>query len=242
MFVLPAIDLKDGECVRLYRGAFDTVQKVAESPIRAAMEFREAGACWLHVVDLDGAKDAAPKNAPTILDIARETGMKVEVGGGIRDLETIRFYLTHGASRVILGSAAVNNPDMVKKAVRTFDPDRLAVGIDVNNGKVATEGWMITSGIDYLDLAKRMEDAGIRTIICTDISKDGTLTGLNLEQLAKINDAVSCNIIASGGVKSLEDIRACRDLDLYGVICGKAIYNGDLDLAEAIAMAGGELC
>ncbi len=236
MIILPAIDIKDGSCVRLYKGEFSTVHKVAENPLETARKFEADGAEWLHMVDLDGAKDAKPQNTEIFCEIARETSLKVEVGGGIRSLETVETYLSRGISRVILGSAAVRNPELVKAAVKEYG-DKIAVGIDAKNGMAAVEGWLDTSAAHYLDLAKAMEQIGVSTIIYTDISKDGTLTGPNLQELDAINLAVSCNIVASGGISNLDDITALRKLGLYGAICGKSLYQGTLDLKEAIREA-----
>ena len=236
MIILPAIDIKDGSCVRLYKGEFSTVHKVAENPLETARKFEADGAEWLHMVDLDGAKDAKPQNPEIFCEIARETSLKVEVGGGIRSLETVETYLSRGISRVILGSAAVRNPELVKAAVKEYG-DKIAVGIDAKNGMAAVEGWLDTSAAHYLDLAKAMEQIGVSTIIYTDISKDGTLTGPNLQELDAINLAVSCNIVASGGISNLDDITALRKLGLYGAICGKSLYQGTLDLKEAIREA-----
>lgn len=236
MIILPAIDIKDGSCVRLYKGEFSTVHKVAENPLETARKFEADGAEWLHMVDLDGAKDAKPQNTEIFCEIARKTSLKVEVGGGIRSLETVEAYLSRGISRVILGSAAVRNPELVKMAVKEYG-NQIAVGIDAKNGMAAVEGWLDTSAAHYLDLAKAMEQAGVSTIIYTDISKDGTLTGPNLQELDAINRAVSCNIVASGGISNLDDIIALRKLGLYGAICGKSLYQGTLDLKEAIREA-----
>ena len=236
MIILPAIDIKDGNCVRLIKGDFDTVHKVAENPLQTARSFEQDGAEWLHMVDLDGAKDAAPKNRPVFLEIAARTRLKVEVGGGIRDLETVEEYLTHGIARVILGAVAVKKPEVVRIAVREYG-ERIAVGIDARDGMVAVDGWLGKSEVNYLDLAHAMADVGVKTIIFTDISKDGTLTGPNLDQLAQINGAADCNIIASGGISSIEDIKAQKKLGLYGAICGKSLYQGTLSLKEALKVA-----
>lgn len=237
MIIFPAIDIKDGNCVRLYKGEFSTVHKVAENPLETARKFEADGAEWLHMVDLDGAKDAKPQNTEIFCEIARETSLKVEVGGGIRTLDTVELYLSRGISRVILGSVAVRNPELVKTAVKEYG-DKIAVGIDAKNGMAAVEGWLDTSTAHYLDLAKAMEQAGVSTIIYTDISKDGTLSGPNLRELEAIDRAVSCNIVASGGISNIQDIIALRKLGLYGAICGKSLYQGTLDLKEAIREAG----
>lgn len=239
MIILPAIDIKDGNCVRLFKGDYSTVQKVAENYMDTARSFEEAGAEWIHMVDLDGAKDASQQNKEIFISVANKTGLKVEVGGGIRSLDTVEMYLKNGISRVIIGSAAVKNPALVKDAVKEYG-DRIAVGIDARGGYVATEGWLESSDVYFTDLAKAMSDVGVKYIIFTDISKDGTLSGVNAAQLDEINRACSANIIASGGVHTIEDIIACRRLRLYGTICGKSIYSGTLDLKQAIAEAGND--
>lgn len=241
MIILPAIDIKDGKCVRLRKGEFDTAEQVAASPYDTADSFRQAGAAWIHMVDLDGAKDAKPVNSEIFCKVAAQSGLKVELGGGIRRMDTIEYYLQQGIARIILGSVAVKNPALVKEAVQHFG-GQIAVGIDAKQGRVATEGWLDTSNVNYIEMAKMMEAVGVQTIIYTDISKDGMLSGVNGEQLDAINQAVSCNIIASGGVKSIADIELCKQLGLYGVICGKSIYSGSLDLAEAVAKAGVQTC
>lgn len=239
MIILPAIDIKDGNCVRLFKGDYNTVQKVAENYMDTARSFEAAGAKWIHMVDLDGAKDASQQNKDIFLDVAKNTGLLVEVGGGIRSLDTVEMYLSGGISRVIIGSAAVKDPQLVKDAVKEYG-GRVAVGIDAKNGYVATEGWLETSNVYFTDLAKAMADVGVEYIIFTDISKDGTLSGVNAQQLDEINRCCSSNIIASGGVHTIDDITACRKLGLYGTICGKSIYSGTLDLKQAIAEAGVE--
>ena len=234
MKIFPAIDIKDGNCVRLVKGDYSTAHRVAENPLDTARSFEAAGAEWIHMVDLDGAKDAALVNKDIFVQIARETRLKVEVGGGIRSMEAVDYYLSNGISRVILGSAAIKNPEFAKAAVSKYG-DKIAIGIDAREGMVAAEGWLDTSNVYFVDLAKEMEKIGVKTIIFTDISRDGTLTGPNLKQLREINCAVSCDIIASGGVSGINDIISLRDDGLYGAIAGKAIYTGDLDVAQAIA-------
>lgn len=236
MIIFPAIDIKDGACVRLVKGDYATAHKVAEDPLATARRFEEAGAQWIHMVDLDGAKDAALVNKAIFLQVARETGLQVEVGGGIRSMEAVDFYLSNGIARVILGSAAVKNPAFAREAVAKYG-DRIAIGIDARDGMVAAEGWLDTSDVYFTDLAVEMEKIGVKTIIFTDISRDGTLTGPNLAQLAEINEAVSCDIVASGGVAGIGDIIALRDAGMYGAIAGKALYTGALELSEALAEA-----
>lgn len=236
MVILPAIDIKDGNCVRLFKGDYGTVEKVADSYMDTARSFVAAGSEWIHMVDLDGAKDATQQNKEIFLDVAKNTSLKVEVGGGIRTLDTVEMYLSGGISRVIIGSAAVKNPQLVKDAVKEYG-DRIAVGIDAKNGYVATEGWLETSDVYFTELAKAMSNVGVKYIIFTDIAKDGTLSGVNAQQLKEINESCSANIIASGGVHTIEDIRICKELGLYGTICGKSIYSGSLDLKEAVELA-----
>ena len=223
MFVIPAIDIKDGNCVRLFKGDYSTAEKVAESAYDTANYFKECGAQWLHMVDLDGAKDAKLINSDLIIDVAKTSGLNVEVGGGIRDMAAIEHYLNNGIQRVILGSAAVKNQQFVIDAVKNYG-DKIVVGIDAKNGMVCAEGWLDKSEINYIDLAKQMEQIGVKTIIFTDIDQDGTLAGPNLVQLDELTHNVSCNIIASGGVSVLKDIINLSELDVYGAICGKAIY------------------
>ena len=235
MIVIPAIDIMNGCCVRLVRGDYGTAYKVARDAVHTAHEFERAGAEWLHIVDLNGAIATEPVNTDLVLKILASSKLKVEIGGGIRRMETIDFYFDKGVSRVILGSAAINNPKLVEEAVKKYG-DRIAVGIDAHDGMVAAEGWTETSSVNYLDLGKRMDAIGVQYIIFTDISRDGTLSGPNFAQLDLLNRAVSCHVVASGGVSSLKDIVTLADLNLYGAICGKAIYSGDLSLRQAIAL------
>lgn len=239
MIILPAIDIKDGNCVRLFKGDFSTVEKVASDYLETAKSFEEAGAEWIHMVDLDGAKEGRPVNTKIYTDVAEKTSLKVELGGGIRNMETIEQYIEMGISRVIIGSAALKDPKLVSDAVAKFGSEKIAVGIDAMDRMVATEGWLEASDVNYIDLAKEMIKVGVRYFIFTDISKDGTLSGVNAEQLRDLNDAVGseCNIIASGGVHTMNDIITCKEMGLYGTICGKSIYKGTLDLAEAVAYA-----
>lgn len=236
MLVLPAIDIIDGNCVRLYKGDYSTVHKVADSIIETAKSFEAAGAEFMHMVDLDGAKDGERKNSDAILEVRKNCNIKIEVGGGIRTMESVEFYLENGIDRVILGSAAIKDPEFVREAVKKY-ATKIAVGIDAKNGFVSAEGWTDTSEINFIDLAKQMEDIGVQYIIFTDISKDGMLSGPNLTMLDELKAAVKCNIIASGGVANLKDIINLTDLDIYGAISGKAIYTGSLDLVKAIEVA-----
>ena len=239
MVILPAIDIKDGNVVRLYKGDYATVEKVADNFLDTAVSFENAGAEWIHMVDLDGAKEGRPVNTKIYTEVAEKTNLKVELGGGIRNLETIDEYLKMGISRVILGSAALKNPQLVKDAVEKFGSEKIVVGIDAKNGMVATEGWLETSNVNYIDLANKMISYGVKYFIFTDISKDGTLSGVNADQLNALYDGTDgkCNIIASGGVHTIDDILICKKMGLYGTICGKSIYTGSLDLKEAIDKA-----
>ncbi len=236
MIIFPAIDIKNETCVRLYRGEMDSAEQVADSYLAAADAFKAAGAEWIHMVDLDGACAGERKNAHVFLEVAKATGLQIEVGGGIRTMEDIEYYLSRGIARVVLGSAAVKDPQLVREACKAYG-DKIAVGIDARNGFVATEGWVETGSVHFLDLGKAMEAAGVRTIIFTDIDRDGMLSGPALDALQQLNKAVSCNIVASGGIKDISDIRALKNAGLYGAICGRSIYKGTLSLEEAIREA-----
>lgn len=233
MIIFPAIDIIDGKPVRLFKGDFSTAEQVAEDALQTAQGFVDSGAEWIHMVDLDGSVQKKRVNHQVFVDVANQTSLKVELGGGIRTMQDIDYYANNGISRVILGSVALKNPALVKEAVKKFG-DLIAVGIDAKNGLVATEGWTEGSDTFYIDLARQMEDMGVKTIIYTDISKDGTLSGPNIEQLTALNKAVSCDITASGGVTNIDDIIALNDKGLYGAICGKSIYKGTLDLKQAV--------
>lgn len=240
MIILPAIDLKDGKVVRLYQGDFATVHQVARDPVETARAFFEAGARQIHMVDLDGAKDGARKNAALVEAVAR-LGLKVELGGGIRSMADLEAVFALGVYRAVIGSAAVEHPDFVAQAMARYGPDRIAVGIDAKDGRVRTAGWMENSGRDYLDFAREMERIGVKHIIFTDIDTDGTLEGPAWNSLRALRSGVSCLVTASGGVASNQDIRDLKTLGVWGVIIGKAYYAGTLDLAQAIK-DGGEQC
>lgn len=237
MILLPAIDLKDGKCVRLQRGGFDTVHRVADSALETAETFAAAGAKWVHMVDLDGARDGARKNAAIVREVVENSGLRVELGGGIKTPEDVDAVAGAGVARLVIGSAAVNHPEVVDYAMERYG-DRVAVGVDCLDGRVRTAGWERDSGLDFLELARRMEEKGVKTIIFTDIATDGMLSGPSFDQLAALQKAVSCHIVASGGVTTLDDVKRLRDMGLYGAIIGKAYYAGTLDLAEAIREAG----
>lgn len=235
MIIFPAIDIMDGKPVRLLRGDFDTAEQVAEDVLTTAKQFARVGCTWVHMVDLDGSLQKKPVNTDPILQVVEHTPLKVEVGGGIRTVEDIAFYLDRGVDRVILGSVALKNPELVQQAVDAYG-DKIAVGIDAKQGMVATEGWTEDSKMDFIDLAKAMEKMGVATIIYTDIGRDGTLSGPDVQGLDRLNKAVSCNVIASGGVTTITDILVMKDKKMYGTICGKCIYKKTLDLREAVGI------
>ncbi len=236
MIIYPAIDIKDGKCVRLVQGRFSDVTVYSDNPVDMALKWEKLGAQYLHTVDLDGARDGEPRNIATISEIAVKLGIPVQVGGGIRTIETIEIVLSKGIQRVILGTSAVKNPELVKKALKDFG-DSIVIGIDAMNGMVAIEGWEKASEFTAVEFAKRMEDLGAKTIIYTDISRDGMLKGPNLKAMEEMVKAVNIDVIASGGVGKLEDIKNLKDIGMPGVIVGKALYTGDVDLAEALKIA-----
>lgn len=238
MIILPAIDVIQGEPVRLYQGDYDKKEVVGESVKDIAKRFEEAGAAYVHLVDLDGAKDGQRPNATILCDVAKALSIPVEVGGGIRSMEAIDDYLSNGVSRVILGTSAIENEELLTSAIAKYG-NRIAVGLDCKDGFICTRGWLTTSNQDYLSFAKHLENLGVATIIFTDISTDGTLQGPNLEMLTALVKEVKMNIIASGGIRDLSHIQQLRDLNIYGAITGKAMYAGTLDLKQAI-LAGKE--
>ncbi len=239
MIILPAIDLKDGKCVRLLKGDFATAHQVAEDPLRTAEEFRAAGAGYLHMVDLDGARDGVRKNREIVRAVCRESGLRVELGGGLRTMADLEDVFSLGVYRCVIGSAAVSDPDFVQAAAEKWG-DRIAVGIDALGGRVRTAGGMEDSGLDCLEFARKMEHLGVKSIIFTDIATDGTLSGPPLETLRALRQALSCRITASGGVSCNEDLRALQAAGMDGAIVGKAYYAGKVDLRLAIEEAGAQ--
>ncbi|EKZ4887743.1 1-(5-phosphoribosyl)-5-[(5-phosphoribosylamino)methylideneamino]imidazole-4-carboxamide isomerase [Listeria monocytogenes] len=233
MQIFPAIDLKNGQCVRLFQGDFSKKTVVNEDPIAQAKGFATDGATYLHIVDLDGALEGRPINLEVIQKMKTTAKIPVQVGGGIRSMTQVDYYLESGIDRVIIGSAALTDPDFLRAAVQKYGA-KIAAGIDAKNGFVATRGWLDVSQVSYLDLAKRMEKAGVETIIYTDISRDGTLTGPNLEQMANLKEHVKVNLIASGGVSSRADLEALAKLGLYGAIAGKALYNRQISMSDIV--------
>ena len=240
MILYPAIDLKEGRCVRLLRGEMSAATVFNDDPAAQAKSFADAGCRWLHLVDLDGAFAGKPMNAASVEAILEAVRVPAQLGGGIRDLATIEAWLGKGVARVILGTAALTNPDLVKEGCAKF-PGKVAVGIDARGGKVAVEGWAKTSEVTALDLARRVEDAGAAAIIFTDIDRDGALAGVNVAATAALACALETPVIASGGVAALDDIAALKAHEsdgIAGAILGRALYDGRLDLAAALALAG----
>lgn len=233
MNILPAIDIKDGQAVRLVKGDFQRKTIVHPDVVEQARLFKEAGIQMIHVVDLDGALDGKATNRHLIAQIKQETDLAIEVGGGIRNLEQIKDYLESGIDRVIIGSMAVEQPDFVRAAIHQFTAEKIVVGIDAKKGMVATNGWLETSNVDYIQLALEMEKLGVRLFVYTDVDRDGTLTGPNIEHYQKLQKALSkAKVIASGGIKSLSDLEELNKLGLAGAIVGKAYYNGNINLQE----------
>jgi phosphoribosylformimino-5-aminoimidazole carboxamide ribotide isomerase len=235
MILYPAIDLKDGQAVRLLHGEMDQTTVFNDNPAAQALEFVEAGCEWLHLVDLNGAFAGEPVNAAPVEEILKQTKVPAQLGGGIRDMATIERWIDKGLARVILGTVAVENPDLVRQAAKEF-PGKVAVGIDARNGKVATKGWAEETDVMVTDLAKSFEDAGVAAIIYTDILRDGAMKGPNVASTADLANAVSIPVVASGGVSSLDDLRALKSCgaNLNGAISGRALYDGAIDLAKAL--------
>ena len=239
MNIFPAIDIIGGKAVRLERGDYAKMTVYSDSPVEVAKSFEAAGAEYLHVVDLEGAKDGTTPNLETIMKIVKETSLKVEIGGGVRSDEVLKAYVDAGVYRVILGTAAVKDPDFLEKSVRTYGK-KVAVGVDLADGMVAIKGWREVSALSCEEFFERLEELGVSTVICTDISKDGLLGGANIELYRSLSKKFKIDIIASGGVSSLEDITKLREMKLYGAILGKALYTGKVDLKEAIKLCAEE--
>lgn len=237
MLIFPAIDLKDGQVVRLVKGDFATAHQVAEDPVVTARTFYAAGARYLHMVDLDGARDGVRKNGDVVKAVV-QVGLKVELGGGIRSMTDLAEVFALGVWRAVIGSAAVSDPEFVRKAVEHYGPERIAVGIDARDGVVRTAGWVEDAGVDYLTFAQQMEALGVRHIIFTDIDTDGTLSGPSFGRLKTLQEKVGCAITASGGVSSNADLRALSDMGLDAAIIGKAWYAGAVDLKQAVEEGG----
>jgi phosphoribosylformimino-5-aminoimidazole carboxamide ribotide isomerase len=236
MILFPAIDLYDRKAVRLYKGDYNQMTVYSENPIEIAWDFSSCGATHIHMVDLEGAKDGTTPNLSIVEQIAKETDLFVEIGGGIRNMETVEKYLSCGVSRVILGTAAVTDPSFLEKAVATYGY-KIAVGADVKDGKIAIKGWLENSAYTLDDFMARLETLGVSNVICTDISKDGAMKGTNRELYRELSRKYSVSITASGGVSDLDDIAALREMELYGAIIGKAYYTGAINLKEALEVA-----
>jgi len=238
MLILPAIDLSGGEVVRLLHGDYYQKTVFTIKPAEAARSFRDAGARVMHVVDLDGAKSGMAENADVIEEIVRESGLFVEVGGGIRNPDTVKKYLDAGVGRVILGTAALRDPEFLEDMVAAYG-EKIAVGVDIKNGMVAVSGWLEDDGVRYEDFLDRLEKLGVKNVIVTDISKDGAMQGTNRSLYKEISEKYTFDVTASGGVSTLDDIRALAEMKIYGAIVGRAIYNGSIDLKEAVKLTEG---
>ena len=236
MNIIPAIDLIGGKAVRLIKGDYNQVTVYSDTPVEVAKSFEAQGATLLHVVDLDGAKEGSTANFETIAQIVKQTTLSVEVGGGIRSMDTIKKYVEIGVDRVIIGTAAVTDPAFLEEAVKTY-PENVTVGVDIKDGMVAIKGWLEVSSLSCFDFCQKMQDLGVKTIICTDISKDGMMSGTNRELYRDLYKRFSLNIVASGGVSSMDDVVALSKMGIWGAIVGKAIYMGAVNLPEAIAAA-----
>ncbi len=236
MYIYPAIDLYGGKAVRLLKGDYARMTVYSDDPVSVARDFAAAGASHIHLVDLEGAKTGKPANLDTIAKIVETTRLFAEVGGGIRDMETVESYLSIGVSRVILGTAAVNNLDFLKAALRKYG-DKIAVGVDLKDGYVAIKGWTETSDLQAEDFFGKMKSLGVKTVICTDISRDGAMKGTNRELYRELSEKFDMALIASGGVSSLEDVTALAAMQLHGAIIGKAYYIGAVDLKQAVEAA-----
>ncbi|MBQ8072184.1 MAG: 1-(5-phosphoribosyl)-5-[Clostridia bacterium] len=233
MIIFPAIDLYEGKAVRLLKGDYRQMTVYSEHPEEIGRQFAAEGATHAHLVDLEGARDGTTPNLETVRKLKRETGLFCEIGGGIRSMETVRKYLDSGLDRVILGTAAVRDPDFLARALAAWG-ERIAVGVDIRDGYVSVQGWTEDSGLPFLDFCRKMAEMGVRTLICTDISRDGAMRGTNRALYEQLGRELDLRITASGGVSSLEDVQALRRLNLYGAIIGKAWYTGAISLREAI--------
>ncbi|PHV71020.1 1-(5-phosphoribosyl)-5-[(5-phosphoribosylamino)methylideneamino]imidazole-4-carboxamide isomerase [Sporanaerobium hydrogeniformans] len=234
MKLYPAIDLKAGSCVRLFQGDYNQVTVFGNSPVEMAKKWESLGGAYLHIVDLDGAKEGKGMNDTAITEMVKALHIPIELGGGIRTLEDIKAKLDLGVDRVILGSAAVKNKALVKEALEIFGPEKIVIGVDAKGGKVAIEGWLEVTDTTALEFCKELESMGVKTVIYTDIAKDGMMQGPNIEETAKLVEATKLDIIASGGVSSLEDLERLEVIGVHGAIIGKALYIGAIDLEEAV--------
>ena len=236
MYILPATDLYNGKVVRLYKGDYDQMTVYSDKPLQIARSFADCGAEFLHVVDLEGARDGTTPNRRVVEKLVEKSGMSVEIGGGVRTEDTVRTYIDIGVERVILGTSAVTDPVFLEKMIDRYG-DRIAVGVDIRDGFVAIKGWTESSEVTCNAFFSRLQQLGAVTVICTDISRDGAMSGTNLQLYKGLSNRYSMQIIASGGVSTLEDIIALREMELYGAILGKALYTGDIDLKDAVKLA-----
>lgn len=241
MIILPAIDIIKGKAVRLLRGDYEQMTVYNDHPEEVAADFKACGASWIHIVDLEGAKTGQTPNIETVKSIIASSGLKAEVGGGIRSMDVIEAYAKAGVSRVVLGTAAVKDPDFLEQAVKTYG-SLISVGVDIKNGFVAIKGWTENSEYKAFEFCKMMQQAGVKTLICTDISRDGAMKGTNLDLYRQLSNELDLDIVASGGVSTLQDIADLKSYGIYGAIIGKAYYTGAIDLFKAIDIAeNGEL-
>ena len=236
MLIFPAIDLYEGQAVRLFKGDYAQKTVYSDDPVSVALDFVRCGAKQAHIVDLEGAKFGSTPNFDLICRIKKESGLFCEAGGGIRDVKTVEKYIKAGIDRVIIGTAAVTDGEFLKEVAGKYG-DKIAVGIDIKDGCVAIKGWTESSGIDAFEFCEKMQNLGVGTVICTDISKDGAMKGTNRELYRELSKKFSMNIIASGGVSSIDDVKALRDIGVYGAIIGKAYYSGAVSLADAVEVA-----
>lgn len=236
MLIYPAIDLYEGKAVRLFKGDYAKMEIYSHNPLEIAKDFENCGASHIHMVDLEGAKSGTTPNLETVCTIKENTELFCEIGGGIRNMSVIEKYVNAGIDRVILGTAAVTEPDFAEEAVAKYG-EKIAIGIDIKDGFVAIKGWTEKSELDAFDFCRQMEGIGVKTVICTDISKDGAMAGTNHGLYRNLSEEFKIQIIASGGVSSIEDVKGLRKLNLYGAIIGKAYYTGAIDLREAIEVA-----
>lgn len=236
MKIFPAIDLFDHKAVRLFKGDYAQMTVYNENPVEVAKAFKEAGAEYIHVVDLEGAKSGIPTHKDVVSEIVKQTGLFVEIGGGIRNMQTVDGYIEAGAQRIILGTAAVTDEVFLKQALQKYG-EKIAVGADVADGKIVIKGWLEKSAYDVDEFLTKMQSFGVKTVICTDVSKDGAMKGTNRQLYARLSKMYDLDIIASGGVSDIQDVRALKENDVYGAIIGKAYYIGAIDLAEAIEVA-----
>ena len=236
MNIFPAIDLFEHKAVRLFKGDYAEMTVYSDNPVEIAHDFEAKGAKFIHIVDLEGAKNGDTPNFDTVKEIAQNTGLFCEIGGGIRSIDTVEKYLSAGLDRVILGTAAVNDEEFLRTAVNKYG-DKIAVGVDIKDGFVAVKGWTEKSEYSCFDFCEKMREIGVKTLICTDISRDGAMRGTNRQLYKELSEKFDMNITASGGVSSIEDIKALRSLNLYGAIIGKAYYIGAIDLKEALEAA-----